>query len=121
MFVQKWMVHTVTLILRLSFDLSDAWRCADAEEDAVSVRNFVAAAAALASGQRIAARACRDAVTPLETVAESNFFDYDRPLREPVALPPTTDWYTMNAWSTGTTASTASGQICDYIRRLNNE
>ena len=42
----------------------------------------------VASGQRIAARACRDAA---QTVAKSNFFDYDGPLREPVALPLTAD------------------------------
>jgi len=42
----------------------------------------------VASGQRIAARACCDAA---QTVAKSNFFDYDGALRELVSLPLTTD------------------------------
>jgi len=36
------------------------------------------------------------AVMRLETVAKSNFFDYGRPSRELVALPPATDRSAMN-------------------------
>jgi len=53
------------------------------------------------------------AVMRLKTGEKSNFFDYDRPLRELVAPhAPQTDPQWIND---PTTASTASGQICDYI------